>query len=65
MTTIQQRILRAKDAAQYLGIAKPTFYKWIAKGALPKGRKLGERVTVWEIADLDKFLAEKLGGSHA
>ena len=61
MEKVKQKILRAKETAQYLGIAKPTLYKWINQGKLPKGKKIGERITVWEVEALDKFLAEKLG----
>ncbi len=64
MTNPQIKVLRAKETAQYLGIAKPTLYRWIEQGKLPKGKKLGERVTVWEVAILDKFLAEKLGAEN-
>ena len=61
MEKLQQKVLRAKEVAQYLAIAKRTLYKWIEQGNFPKGKKISERVTVWELATIDKFLDEKLG----
>jgi predicted DNA-binding transcriptional regulator AlpA len=32
-----------------LPINRATWYKWIAAGRVPEGRKLGEKTTVWPI----------------
>lgn len=47
---------RAKSAAAFLGIGQSTFWRWVAEGKLPKGKRLSPRVTVWMQADLEKFL---------
>ena len=46
--------LRAKDAAKYLGIAESTLWRWTKEGLL-KATKIGYRVTVWELLELDRF----------
>jgi len=48
--------LRAKDAAKFLGIGISTFWRWVAQGRIPKGRRLSARATVWMRADLEQFL---------
>lgn len=57
LTSVQGGALRAKDAAGFLGIARSTFWKWVADGRLPKGRKIGKRCTVWLRADIEAWLA--------
>ena len=48
--------LRAKDAARLLAIAESTLWKWVKQGHLPKGTRLGSKVTVWRKSDLEKLL---------
>ena len=52
----KQGALRAKSAAAFLGIGESTFWRWVKKGRLPKGRRLSARATVWMRADLEQFL---------
>lgn len=61
MEKLQQKVLRAKEVAQYLAISIRTLYRWIEQDNFPKGKKLSKRITVWEVEALDNFLAEKLG----
>lgn len=59
MTTVKQSakvVLRAKDAARFIGIATSTFWRWVQEGRLPQGIRLSPRCTVWRIQDLEKFL---------
>ena len=48
--------LRAKQAA-FLSIGTSTFWKWVADGKLPRGKKIGLRCTVWMRNDLEAWLA--------
>ena len=50
------RAMRVKEAAAYIGIGVSTFWLWVSKGKLPKGRKLSARTTVWRKSELDAFL---------
>lgn len=51
-----QGAMRAKDAARFLAVGESTFWRWVAQGRLPKGKRLSARATVWMRADLDRFL---------
>lgn len=63
--TQPDQILRPRDAALYLGIARPTLYRWAQEGALPAPIKLGLRASGWRRSVLDSFLAQReaLGGA--
>jgi excisionase family DNA binding protein len=59
-------VLRAAEAAKYLGIGKSTFWAWTKANKIPKADiHLGVRITLWRRETLDKFLssaeAEKQG----
>jgi predicted DNA-binding transcriptional regulator AlpA len=54
---IEAKALRAKEASRYLGIGKPTFYRAITEGRLPRGRRVTPRCVVWLRSELDAFLA--------
>lgn len=55
---ILPNVLRAQEAASYLGIAVSTFWRWVAQGKLPKGIRLGKRCTVWKREELDNYLEQ-------
>lgn len=50
------RAIRAKEAAKILSIGVSTFWNWVSKGKLPKGRRLSSRCTVWMEKDIFYFL---------
>ena len=56
-----QGAMRAKSAAAFLGIGESTFWRWVAQGKLPKGRRLSARATVWMRADLEQVLDQAAG----
>jgi excisionase family DNA binding protein len=47
-----QEYYRAAEAAKLLRIGRSTFWRWVADGRLPAGKKLGPRVTVWRRCDV-------------
>lgn len=49
-------VLRAKDAAKFLGIGKSTFHRWVQQGIIPQGIHLGARVTIWRVETLEEVL---------
>lgn len=53
------KVLRAKDAAAFLGLGVSTFWRWVKEGRLPKGTRLSARVTVWRISDLESFIDQQ------
>ena len=55
-------VLRAKVAAKYLGIGLSSLWrKAKIDPTFPKPIKLGERTTVWRLADLDTWLNKQPG----
>ncbi|MCX6074506.1 MAG: helix-turn-helix domain-containing protein [Campylobacterales bacterium] len=50
--------LRSKEASQYLKIGKSTLWLFTKQGKI-KSIKLSERVTVWNKADIDAFIASR------
>lgn len=47
-----QEYYRAKEAAKLLRIGQSTFWRWVADGRIPPGKRLGARCTVWKRADV-------------
>jgi predicted DNA-binding transcriptional regulator AlpA len=45
-----------------LPISKPTVWRWVAMGKFPPPIKLGPQVTVWDMADVNKWLAHRASG---
>jgi len=56
---IVPKVMRAKQACEYLSISKSFFYKLIATGHLPKGKKVWGRSVIWYRDDLDA-IAEQM-----
>jgi len=58
-------ILRPKAAAEYLGVAVSTLYRWAAATDFPKPIKLGRQASGWRKADLDAWIDRQAGGRAA
>ena len=52
------KLMRAKQAAEYLSISKSQFYEWVAEGYIPKGNALKKRCVLWHVDDLNKFATD-------
>jgi predicted DNA-binding transcriptional regulator AlpA len=52
--------LRPRRAAEYLGIGKSTLDKMRVAGTGPRYAKVGPRIVVYDVADLDQYLADRL-----
>jgi excisionase family DNA binding protein len=59
------KYIRAKQAAEYLGIPLSTFYQLVSQGVLPKAFKLTDRISLYRRADLDAVLANRNGANEA
>jgi predicted DNA-binding transcriptional regulator AlpA len=55
---MQQRILRTRDAARYLGLAESTLEKWRLFGGGPRWVRLGLRAVGYPLSDLDDFTSQ-------
>lgn len=66
---MSQRVYRIRqmvtgpDRVGILPISAATLWRWVKAGNFPKPFKLGEKVTVWDAAEVDQFIeAQKAGG---
>ena len=60
---LSMRALRLPQVLSKTGISRTHTYRLIKEGAFPAPHKLSERVSVWNEADIDDWLAEKFGGA--
>ncbi len=51
-----QGFLRVSQVVKMLGIGKSTFYKWVAAGRFSRGIRLGDRIKVWKIEEIQGFM---------
>lgn len=56
-TTIEDRLLRDREAAALLGVARSTFLEMVQKGDAPKPVQLPGRITRWRFSDLQGYIA--------
>lgn len=63
-TQSRQSKLRRKQAAAYLGISTRTLDKWALHGRGPRFVRATARLTLYDIADLEDYLAScPVGGA--
>lgn len=58
-STPPRKALRFPKVAEKTGLSKTHLYRLIQAGKFPKPHKLSERVSVWDEAAIDSWLAEK------
>ena len=46
------------DSVAMLSISKSTWWLWVKQGKVPKGIKLGSRVTVWNKNEILKLVSQ-------
>ena len=56
---MKQRVQRAGALAKTLDVAESTIWRWTHEGKFPKPIKLGERVTVWDLDEVEAFIAKQ------
>jgi prophage regulatory protein len=64
---MSQRVIRISEIASTknklgrLPVSQATIWRWVKEGHFPKPFKLSERITVWNIEDIEFFIANKQG----
>jgi len=53
--------VRAKQSAQFLGIAQSTFWLWVKTGKIKKPKKHGARVSVWDATYIRELAKNGIG----
>lgn len=56
--------IRPKEAARRLGIARSTLYLWADRGYIPRPRRIGVRVSVWDAAELEAAVRRMATGGE-
>ena len=65
---MSQQVIRISELASTpakpgrLPVSPATVWRWVREGRFPKPFKLSDRVTVWNISDIDAFVARQDGG---
>ena len=59
MNSLNNRMLRTPEAAMYLGVSPSTLCKMRLRGDGPRYSKLGSRIVVYGIADLNAYAVER------
>lgn len=63
-----QRVIRLGDLANtknksgMLPVSPATVWRWVASGDFPKPFKLGANVTVWDLDEVEGWLAQQAKG---
>lgn len=66
---MSQRIIRIADLATTKGkpgklpVSPATIWRWVREDKFPKPFKLGEYVTVWDLDQVEAFIAKRAGGA--
>ena len=67
---MSQRVIRIGELATtakkegLLPVSPATVWRWVKNNRFPQPFKLGERVTVWHMADVEAFIAKQGGQSQ-
>lgn len=46
-----------------LPVSKATIWRWVREGKFPAPYKLGDAVTVWDLEEVEAYLAQRAGGA--
>lgn len=66
-----QRVGRISEVASSKGkkglvpVSPATVWRWVAEGKFPAPFKLGANTTVWDLDQVEQFLAKRAGGQQA
>ena len=66
---MSQQVIRIADLATTKGkpgklpVSPATVWRWVREGSFPKPFKLSASVTVWDLAQVDAFIAKRAGGA--
>ncbi len=66
---MSQRIIRVSGIATtpknkgMLPVSPATIWRWVREGKFPMPYKLGDAVTVWDLAEVEAFIAHRAGGA--
>lgn len=53
---VNEGVMTAKEACEYLKIGNSTFYRWIAEGRIPPGKKISKRSVRWPRSTIEAVM---------
>ena len=65
---MSQQIIRINELATtplkqgLLPVSPATIWRWVREGKFPKPFKIGQRVTAWNLASVQEFIAQREQG---
>lgn len=60
LLTISERLVRLPEVETIVGFKKSTIWAKVKEGTFPKPIKLADRITVWKLTDLDKWVKKEI-----
>lgn len=57
-----RRLIRLREVLHRTGLSRSTVYRRMELGQFPKPYPLGGRIVAWAESEVDRWIAEKLGG---
>lgn len=58
--TIEPRLMRMRQIAEYAATSKAFIYQKIAEGEFPEGHLISPGIKAWERRDVDAWIDQKL-----
>lgn len=55
-------IATTKDQVGMIPVSPATIWRWVKKKKFPQPFKLSDSVTVWSLAEVEAFIAQRAGG---
>ena len=56
---MEDYFLRLPQVLDYVGVSKPTIYRWIKEKTFPEPIKLSPRMAVWKTSDVKEWMRKK------
>ena len=63
-TANQRKAMRINQVLDTVGLSKSQLYRLIKSGKFPRGTNLSERIVVWDMESVDKWLEAKFMGAQ-
>jgi prophage regulatory protein len=60
-TVVERRILRLPEVETRIGFKRSHIYNLMHVGQFPKARRIGVRTVGWDSAEVDQWIAGRLG----
>lgn len=63
--SIEKQLFNINESAEYCGLSRTTFLRYVKDGLIPSGFKMGPRAIRWHREDLDEYIQRCRASSAA